>query len=37
MAIRMGFGGFYGDPNVAVKIHPGRFTQGPINHALLAI
>jgi len=35
MAIWMGFGDFHGDPNVGVN-SPGRFTQGPINHALPA-
>jgi hypothetical protein len=32
----MGFEGFYSDPNVGGSIHPGRFAQGPINHALPA-
>jgi hypothetical protein len=35
MAISMGFGDFYSDPNVEVN-SPGRFAHGPINDALLS-
>jgi len=36
MAIPMGFGDFYSDPNVEEVNSPGRFAHGPINDALPA-